>query len=296
MLFKIHGKSTARIGVYKMQLEIVRNSTAKIEVDAVINTANKEYSYSKDIRFKKSIIYRESFCGKSKQQSEQDKIGMFYQKCIQSALKKKCKSIAIPFISVECSGYQKIVSIKKVLNRIENLCWDMDIMIYLVAFDKETFRLSGKTYIDILKYIKKEYKEESECINLFLNPKWMNLEYDFYYNGETFQQHLLRLIRESGRDEADVYQKAQKDKKFFNEIKNDIYYHPMKHTVFAFAVSLQLSLGQTKSLLMSEGFGFLPCRRFDLIMQYFFEKEIYDMYTIDCILNDFGEEKLFSSK
>lgn len=188
------------------------------------------------------------------------------------------------------------MSIKKVLNIIENLCWDEDIKIYLVTFDKVTFRLSGENYIDILKYIKKEYKEESECIDIIRNSKWMRLEEEFYYSGEKFQQHLLRLIEESGRDEADVYRKAHKDKKFFNKVKNDIFYQPTKHTVFAFAVSLQLSLGQTKSLLMSAGFGFLSCRRFDLIMQYFFEKEIYDRYKIDYILYDFGEETLFSCK
>lgn len=108
MAYRISGKNTARIGVYRMQLEIVRNSTAKIEVDAVINTANKEYCYSKDVRFQKSILYKESFINKWKQQSEQERIGTFYQKSICCALKRKYKSIAIPFISKDCSGYEKL--------------------------------------------------------------------------------------------------------------------------------------------------------------------------------------------
>lgn len=112
--------------------------------------------------------------------------------------------------------------------------------------------------------------------------------------GETFQQRLLRLIDERGRNDVEVYKGAGKDKKLFYKIKSNINYQPTKHTVFAFALSLQLSLDEMKDLLESAGFALSPSSRFDLIMQYVFEREIYDMYKIDCILYDFGEEHYFS--
>ncbi len=112
--------------------------------------------------------------------------------------------------------------------------------------------------------------------------------------GETFQQRLFRLIDERGRTDVDVYKGACKDKKFFYKIRNNVNYQPTKHTVFAFALSLRLSLDETKDLLASAGFALSPSSRFDLIMQYVIEHEIYDMYKIDCILYDLGEEHFFS--
>lgn len=112
--------------------------------------------------------------------------------------------------------------------------------------------------------------------------------------GETFQQRLFRLIDERGRTDVDVYKGACKDKKFFYKIRNNVNYQPTKHTVFAFALSLRLSLDETKDLLASAGFALSPSSRFDLIMQYVIEHEIYDMYKIDCILYDLGEEHYFS--
>ena len=63
--------------------------------------------------------------------------------------------------------------------------------------------------------------------------------------------------------------------------------------MFAFALSLHLSLDETKDLLASAGFAFSPSSKFDLIMQYVIEQEIYDIYRVDCILYDFGETDYF---
>lgn len=111
--------------------------------------------------------------------------------------------------------------------------------------------------------------------------------------GETFQQRLFRLIDERGRDEVEVYKRACKDKKFFHKIRKNVNYQPTKHTVFAFGLSLELSLDELRDLLASAGFALSPSSRFDLIMQYVFEQEIYDIYKVDCILYDFGEEHYF---
>ena len=112
--------------------------------------------------------------------------------------------------------------------------------------------------------------------------------------GETFQQMLLRLIREKGREEVDVYKGAYKDKKLFYKIRNNVNYQPTKHTIYAFALSLQLSLDETKDLLQTAGFAMSKSNQFDVIMMYVFEHKIYDMYKIDCILYDFGVEQYFS--
>lgn len=112
--------------------------------------------------------------------------------------------------------------------------------------------------------------------------------------GETFQQRLFRLIDERGRDDVDVYKGAFKDKKLFHKIRSNVNYQPSKHTVFAFAISLRLTLDETVDLLRSAGFALTPSSKFDLIMQYVFEHGIYDMYKIDCILFDCGQSDYFA--
>ncbi len=111
--------------------------------------------------------------------------------------------------------------------------------------------------------------------------------------GETFQQRLLRLISERGMTNVEAYKAAHKDKKFFYKISKNVNYQPTKHTVYAFAVALHLSLDETKDLLASAGLAMSQSSRFDIIMQYVFEHSIYDFYTIDCILYDFAEDEYF---
>ncbi len=109
--------------------------------------------------------------------------------------------------------------------------------------------------------------------------------------GETFQQCLFRLIDEQHRNDVDVYKGARIDKKLFSKIKSNVNYKPRKHTVFAFAVSLKLSLEETKELLSSAGLAISRSSKFDIIMQYAIEQKIYDIDQIDYILFDFGLEQ-----
>lgn len=127
-----------------------------------------------------------------------------------------------------------------------------------------------------------------------LAKKERKLESLVFQIGETFQERLLRLIDEKGLTDVQTYKKAGKDKKLFHKIRTNKNYQPSKHTVLAFALALELSLDETKDLLASAGFAFSPSNRFDLIIQYVIEQGLYDLYKIDCILYDFGEEQYFT--
>lgn len=106
---------------------------------------------------------------------------------------------------------------------------------------------------------------------------------------ETFSQRLLRLIRERGMSEADVYKKAYVDRRHFSKIKKDDYYTPNKKTVLAFSIALELSLDETKDLLRSAGYALSRSSKFDIIIVYFIENKIYDMYEINDVLNEYGQ-------
>lgn len=104
-----------------------------------------------------------------------------------------------------------------------------------------------------------------------------------------FSRCLLQFIRKRGLDEVEVYKRAHVDRKLFSKIRSDASYHPEKSTVIAFALALRLSLAETRELLSSAGFTLSRCTPFDLIIQYFLERGVYDFLMINDALYDFGQ-------
>lgn len=100
----------------------------------------------------------------------------------------------------------------------------------------------------------------------------------------TFQEHLFRLIDRKGLDDVEVYKKANIDRKLFSKIKSNPYYQPSKRTALAFAIALELSLDETKDLLLKAGIALSRSNYFDLIMEYCIERGIYNVYEINCML------------
>jgi transcriptional regulator with XRE-family HTH domain len=110
--------------------------------------------------------------------------------------------------------------------------------------------------------------------------------------GETWQESLLRLIDEKGFTDAEVYKRANLDRKLFSKIRSNKNYQPKKATAVALALALNLSLDETKDLLGRAGYAFSPGSRFDLIIEYFIEQEVYDFYTINLALFDHDQPLL----
>ena len=106
---------------------------------------------------------------------------------------------------------------------------------------------------------------------------------------ETFSQRLLRMISEREISESDAYKKAHVDRRHFFKIKKDENYAPNKKTVLAFAVALELSLDETKDLLRSAGYALSRSSKFDIILVYFIENKIYDIFEINDVLYEYNQ-------
>lgn len=106
---------------------------------------------------------------------------------------------------------------------------------------------------------------------------------------ETFSQRLLRMIDERGMSDSEVYTKAYVDRRHFSKIRNDVNYTPTKKTVLAFAIALELSMDEAKDLLSSAGFALSRSSKMDIIVAYFLQNKIYDMFDINEVLYAYGQ-------
>jgi len=106
---------------------------------------------------------------------------------------------------------------------------------------------------------------------------------------ETFSQRLLRMIDERGMTDSEVYARAYVDRRHFSKIRKDVNYVPNKKTVLAFTIALELSLDEAKDLLASAGFALSRSSKTDIIVAYFLQNKIYDMFEINDVLDAYGQ-------
>ncbi len=114
-----------------------------------------------------------------------------------------------------------------------------------------------------------------------------------HYKGETFQDRLFRFMDRTGKSDVEIYKGANLTKQTFSKIKKPGHI-PKKRTVLALAISMGLSIDDTKDLLESAGQAFSPSDKIDLAVQYCMDHGIYSIIEVERILFELFEETLVS--
>ena len=150
--------------------------------------------------------------------------------------------------------------------------------------DEEDFDLSDEAFD--AKSMKK-----TKVYNTMSGTMATNRKIDDLMNqmDETFSQRLLRMIVERDLTDSEAYTKAYVDRRHFSKIRNDENYSPNKKTVLAFAIALELSIDEAKDLLGSAGFSLSRSSKTDIIVSYFLQNKIYDMFEINEVLDAYKQ-------
>ena len=109
---------------------------------------------------------------------------------------------------------------------------------------------------------------------------------------KTFMELVFSFADSKGMTDVEVQKKANLDRKAFSKLKCGTTKNPSKSTALALAVALELSLDDTKDLLSRAGLALSPCSKQDVIVQYFIEREAYDIFEINIALFEHGEPPL----
>ena len=339
-----------------MPLEIVRNDITKMKVDAIVNAANESLLGGGGVD---GAIHRAAGSGllaecrtlggcktgKAKitggynlpakyvihtvgpiyndgKHGEKTSLESCYRESLALAKENNCETVAFPLISSGVYGYPKDQALKVAIDIISDFLLENEMTVYIVIFDKASYKISEKLLSDIAEYIDDNYVDEHtdysrERIRMNALPSMAprtirkksdddflemcdckamlaedDLDAKLKQIDESFSQMLLRKIDEKGMTDAECYKKANIDRKLFSKIRSDIHYKPSKSTVLAFAISLELSLEETEDMLRKAGFALSHSNKFDIIIEYFISKGNYNIFEINEALFAFDQSLL----
>ena len=338
-----------------MALTIVRNDIVKMKVDAIVNSTN-EYLHpgghgvdaaihaAAGPRLREelnqigycapeSLVITESYNIKTcsyiihvvgpryidGKHGEAEALWNCYDRILNLAYKKRCRSLAIPSISSGAYAFPKEEAYKIATSCIRQFLFsldeDEDMMIYLVLFDQQSVEYGNKIDGDVKEYISPAYAEIKKKgldlkfklgrANNIMPPQtadsifdgaalWedhamamqaMPAEDDYAAQDLSFAEMCEWWCEEKNISKKVFYVSANINKSMFWNMKHHPDQIPKKTNALACAIGLQLDYDQTQDLLMRAGMTLSRYYALDRLVESYIRKGNYDIFEIN--------EKLF---
>ena len=244
-----------------------------------------------------------------------------YENSLRLALEQGCQSIAFPLIATNNYGFPRELALQIAISVFSDFLLAHEMQIYLVVFDRQSFRLSEMLFRDVASYIDENYVAEQDrfgteplstrtrremdfaescvlreepvfCAMAASEQAALSLDELLEQTDAGFSETLLKLIDKTGKKDSEIYKKAMISKQHFSKIRNNPDYRPTKPTSIALAIALELDLEATRDLIGRAGYALTRSSKFDLIIQFFIEQGIYNIVEINCVLFDHDQSLL----
>lgn len=198
---------------------------------------------------------------------EREQLASCYRASLALAKEHGCETVAFPLISSGVFGYPKDQALRVAVDTISEFLAENDMTVYIVIFDRAAYQIGNKLFADIAAYIDDHYVDahtdsrrermrrmgivESRMLTAYEDAPMATAGLDeaLAHLDAGFSETLLKLIDRSGKKDAEVYKKANVDRKLFSKIRNNPDYKPSKPTAVAFAIALELSLPEMRDLI-----------------------------------------------
>ena len=241
---------------------------------------------------------------------EREKLASCYRTSLALAKERGCETVAFPLISSGIFGYPKDQALRVAVDTISEFLAENDMTVYIVIFDRAAYQIGNKLFADIAAYIDDHYVDahtdsrrermrrmsvvESRMLTAYEDTPMAasGLDEALSHLDAGFSETLLKLIDRSGNKDAEVYRKANVDRKLFSKIRNNPDYKPSKPTAIAFAIALELNLDETRDLIARAGYALSASSKSDVIIEYFIGREKYDIFEINEALFAFDQSLL----
>ena len=323
-----------------MPLEIVRNDITTMAVDAIVNAANESLlggggvdgcihraagpqllaecrtlggCKTGDAKITaayrlpcKYVIHTVGPIWRGGENGEPEKLRSCYRRSLALAKEHGCETLAFPLVSAGVYGYPKDKALRMAVDTISEFLAENDMTVYVVIFDRSTYKISSKLFADIAEYIDDNYavehtdpyretrrRQEICAAAPACAPMLEGISPDFLIELDAgFSETLLRLIDRTGKKDSEIYKKANIDRKLFSKIRNNPDYKPSKTTAIAFALALELDLEETRDFIARAGYALSRSSKFDVIIEYFIKQKNYDVFEINEALFAFDQSLL----
>ena len=241
---------------------------------------------------------------------EREQLSSCYRTSLALAKEHGCETVAFPLISSGVFGYPKDQALRVAVDTISEFLAENDMTVYIVIFDRAAYQIGNKLFADIAAYIDDHYVDahtdsrrermrrmgvvESRMLTAYEDAPMATSGLDevLAHLDAGFSETLLKLIDRSGKKDAEVYKKANVDRKLFSKIRNNPDYKPSKPTAVAFAIALELNLDETRDLIARAGYALSASSKFDVIIEYFIRQKKYDIFEINEALFAFDQSLL----
>jgi len=177
-----------------MPFQIIRNDISKMHVDAIVNTANPRPVIGEGtdstihaaagpelLKARQAIgplrpgeaaitpgfhlpadyvihtvgpVWRGGLFGEART------LRRCYDRCLALAAQKGCQSIAFPLISTGTYRFPQDKALRIAQDAIRDFLKEQDMLVYLVVFNREAFRLSEEIHRNVASYIDEKYVQE----------------------------------------------------------------------------------------------------------------------------------------